>query len=117
MNILKALNIGYSLLKSNRINSYKIDTELLLSDSLNVSRENLLLNFKHSVNTKKYKNFLIKLHRRKKREPIAYILRKKEFWKNNFYVNKHVLIPRPETEFLVDETLKIISNYHKKRLL
>ena len=117
MNILKALNIGYSLLKSNRINSYKIDTELLLSDSLNVSRENLLLNFKEPVNTKKYKNFLIKLHRRKKREPIAYILRKKEFWKNNFYVNKDVLIPRPETEFLVDETLKIISNYQKKRLL
>ncbi len=117
MNILKALNIGYSLLKSNRINSYKIDTELLLSDSLNVSRENLLLNFKQSVNTKKYKNFLIKLHRRQKREPIAYILRKKEFWKNNFYVNKDVLIPRPETEFLVDETLKIISNYQKKRLL
>tara|TARA_Y100000816_G_scaffold124401_1_gene87481 strand:+ start:25 stop:864 length:840 start_codon:yes stop_codon:yes gene_type:complete len=117
MNILKALNIGYNLLKSNRINSYKIDTELLLSDSLNVSRENLLLNFKQSVNTKKYKNFLIKLYRRKKREPIAYILRKKEFWKNNFYVNKDVLIPRPETEFLVDETLKIISNYQKKRLL
>ena len=117
MNILKALNIGYSLLKSNRINSYKIDTELLLSDSLNVSRENLLLNFKQSVNTKKYKNFLIKLYRRQKREPIAYILRKKEFWKNNFYVNKDVLIPRPETEFLVDETLKIISNYQKKRLL
>ena len=117
MNILKALNIGYSLLKSNRINSYKIDTELLLSDSLNVSRENLLLNFKEPVNTEKHKNFLIKLHRRKKREPIAYILRKKEFWKNNFYVNKDVLIPRPETEFLVDETLKIISNYQKKRLL
>ena len=117
MNILKALNIGYSLLKSNRINSYKIDTELLLSDSLNVSRENLLLNFKEPVNTKKYKNFLIKLHRRKKREPIAYILRKKEFWKNNFYVNRDVLIPRPETEFLVEETLKIISNYQKKRLL
>ena len=45
MNILKALNIGYNLLKSNKINSYKIDTELLLSDSLNVSRENLILKF------------------------------------------------------------------------
>ena len=117
MNILKALNIGYNLLKSNRIYSYKIDTELLLSDSLNVSRENLILNFKQSVNTNIYKNFLLKLRRRKKREPIAYILRKKEFWKNNFYVNRDVLIPRPETEFLVEETLKIISNYQKKRLL
>ena len=117
MNILKALNIGYKLLKSNKINSYKIDTELLLSDSLNVSRENLILNFNRKINTKKnIKNFLIKLHRRrKKREPIAYILKKKEFWKNNFYVNKDVLIPRPETEFLVDETLKIIKKLSKKK--
>ena len=117
MNILKVLNIGYKLLKSNKINSYKIDTELLLSDSLNVSRENLILNFKQLVHKKKYKNFLFKLHRRKKREPIAYILRKKEFWRNNFYVNKDVLIPRPETEFLVEEALKIISKNQKKRLL
>ena len=58
MNILKVLNIGYKLLNSNKINSYKIDTELLLSDSLNVSRENLILNFKQSVHKKKYKNFL-----------------------------------------------------------
>ena len=61
MNILKALNIGYNLLKSNRISSYKIDTELLLSDSLNVSRESLILNFKQSVNAKIYKIFLLKL--------------------------------------------------------
>ena len=117
MNILRALNNGYNLLKSSRINSYKIDTELLLSDSLNISRENLILNFKQLINTKKYKNFLLKLQRRKKREPIAYILRKKEFWKNNFYINKNVLIPRPETEFLVEEALKIISNYQKKQIL
>ena len=57
MNILKVLNIGYKLLKSNKINSYKIDTELLLSDSLNVSRENLILNFKQSVHKKKIQKF------------------------------------------------------------
>ncbi len=117
MNILRALNNGYNLLKFSKINSYKIDTELLLSDSLNISRENLIINFKQLINTKKYKNFLLKLQRRKKREPIAYILRKKEFWKNNFYINKDVLIPRPETEFLVEEALKIISNYQKKQIL
>ena len=117
MNILKVLNIGYKLLKSNKINSYKIDTELLLSDSLNVSRENLILDFKQSIHKKKYKNFLLKLHRRKKREPIAYILRKKEFWRNNFYVNKDVLIPRPESEFLVEEALKIINKDQKKLIL
>ena len=57
MNVLKVLDIGYKLLKSNKINSYKIDTELLLSDSLNVSRENLILNFKQSVQKKNTKIF------------------------------------------------------------
>ncbi len=117
MNILKALNKGYNLLKLNKINTYKIDTELLLSDSLNITREDLLINFNQLVKTKKYENYLSKLHRRKKKEPIAYILRKKEFWKNNFYVNKDVLIPRPETEFLVEESLKFISKNQNKRLL
>ena len=109
MNILKALNNGYNLLKSSNINSYKIDTELLLSDSLNISREKLIINFKDKINKENYRNFLFKLNRRKKKEPIAYIIKKKEFWKNSFYVNKDVLIPRPESEFLVEEALNIIN--------
>jgi len=117
MNILRALHKGYDFLKSNKINSYKIDTELLLSDSLNISRERLILNFDKKIITENYENFLSKLNRRKKKEPVAYILNKKEFWKNKFYVNKDVLIPRPETEFLVEETLKTISKNQKKRLL
>ncbi len=67
MNILKALNNGYDLLKSSNINSYKIDTELLLSDSLNISREKLIINFKDKINMGSYRNFLFKLNRRKKR--------------------------------------------------
>ena len=117
MNILKALHNGYDLLKLNKIDSYKIDTELLLSDSLNISRERLILNFHEIIEAENYENFLSKLYRRQKKEPVAYILSKKEFWKNKFYVNKDVLIPRPETEFLVEETLKIISKNQKKRLL
>ena len=117
MNILKALHNGYDLLKLNKIDSYKIDTELLLSDSLNISRERLILNFHEIIEAENYENFLSKLYRRQKKEPVAYILSKKEFWKNKFYVNKDVLIPRPETEFLVEETLKIISKNQKKKLL
>ena len=117
MNILKALNNGYDLLKSNNINSYKIDTELLLSDSLNISREKLIINFKDKINMGSYRNFLFKLNRRKKKEPIAYIIKKKEFWKNSFYVNKNVLIPRPESEFLVEEALKIVNKNQKKLIL
>ena len=108
MNLMEVLNKGYYTLKSSKIKSYKIDAELLLSDSLNICKEELILNLRRNIKTQDYKNFLCKLERRKVREPIAYILKKKEFWKNEFYVDKNVLIPRPETEHLIDETLKII---------
>ena len=117
MNLFQALEYGYNLLKTNNINSYKIDAELLLSDSLNISKERLILNLKRVINNETYNNFLLKINRRKAKEPIAYILKKKEFWKNKFYINKNVLIPRPETEHLVEETLNIISTNQKKRLL
>ena len=117
MNFFKALNIGYKLLKLKKINSYKIDAELLLSASLNISKEKLILNLNQSISLSNYKKFMSKLKRREAKEPIAYILKKKEFWKNEFYVNKNVLIPRPETEHLIEETLSIISKNQKKRLL
>ena len=82
MNIHRALHNGYGLLKSKKIDSYKIDTELLLSDSLNISRERLILNFNKIIGVENYENFLSKLDRRQKKEPVAYIVNKKEFWKN-----------------------------------
>jgi len=57
------------------------------------------------------------INKRKYKKPVAYLLKKKEFWKNEFYVNCNVLIPRPETEHLVEETLKIIKKKEKKRIL
>jgi len=117
MNFFKALDTGYNLLKLNKINSYKIDTELLLSASLNISKEKLILNLNQSISLSSYKKFMSKLKRREAKEPIAYILKKKEFWKNEFYIDKNVLIPRPETEHLIEETLSIIEKNQKKRLL
>ena len=115
MNLIQALNNGYNLLKSNKIISYKIDAELLLCDTLNVTKEQLLLNLQRVINYEDYNEFLLKIKRRNTNEPIAYILNKKEFWKNNFYVNKSVLIPRPETEHLVEEALSIVSTNQKKK--
>ncbi len=117
MNLLKALDTAYDLLKSNNISSYKIDSELLLSHSLNISKEELILNLKKKITFESYNKFLLKIKRRRANEPIAYILNKKEFWKNEFYINKNVLIPRPETEHLVEEALSILSKNQKKKLL
>ena len=117
MNLFQALDTGYNILKSTQKNSYKIDTELLLSDSLNISRENLILNLNKEIDSKRFISFLSKIKRRKANVPIAYILKKKEFWKNKFYVDENVLVPRPGTENLVEETLSFILRNQKKRLL
>ena len=117
MNLIQALDFGYKILKLNNINSYKTDTEILLSDSLKISKEKLILNLKEKISDENYINFLSKLKRRKFKEPIAYIIKKKEFWKNEFYLDQNVLIPRPETEHLVEETLKMIPKFHKKKIL
>ncbi len=110
MNYRNIINKASSELKKNSINSADIDAELLLSLSLNKTKENILLNLDKKLKfeeIEKYKN-LIK--RRQKKEPISQILGKKFFWKYEFNINKNVLSPRPETEFLVEEVLKIAKN-------
>tara|TARA_B100000575_G_scaffold293939_1_gene307153 strand:+ start:679 stop:1521 length:843 start_codon:yes stop_codon:yes gene_type:complete len=117
MNYLEALNYGNSLLKKNNINNYSLDSELLLASALNSTREKLLLSLRKKIKKRicnKYKKFIF---RRKNNEPIAYILNKKEFWKHKFFINKHVLIPRPETEILVEEMLNLIRLNSSKSIL
>ena len=117
MNYLQAIDFGINSLKQKKTNNYNLDSELLLAKVLNLTREELLIN----LNKKIQKNIFIKykklIKRRVKKEPIAYLLKKKEFWKYIFYVNKDVLIPRPETELIIEETLKIIRPESSKRLL
>ena len=65
--------------------TYKLDVEILLSEAIKKNREYLIINCKKKVKNKNIKLFKKMLHKRKKGEPIAYILNKKEFWRNNFY--------------------------------
>ena len=106
MNYLQAIKFGSYKLKLNNIESHILDSELLLSFVLKTSREKILTKLNSNIKKNSFKEFKKILSRREKKEPIAYITNKKEFWKNNFYVNNHVLIPRPETELIVEEVLK-----------
>ncbi len=106
MNYLQVLKFGSYKLKLNKIDTHILDSELLLSFILKSSREQILTNLSSNINKNNFKEFEKILSRREKKEPIAYITNNKEFWKNNFYVNNHVLIPRPETELIVEEVLK-----------
>ena len=116
-NIYAELERGSKILKENFINSYWLDSELLLSKALNKKREYLFLNSKEKISDNSIDKFQNLINRRKNNEPVAYILNYKEFWRNNFYVNKNVLIPRPDTEILVEQVIKLYSREQKLSIL
>ena len=113
MKILEAIKAGSKLLKEKNIPTYILDSELLLSKSLNKSREEILINLEQNMNKKALLEFNKYLIRRSRKEPLAYLLGEKEFWSKKFFVNKNTLIPRPETELLVE---KIVNIFNKKRI-
>ena len=117
MNYFQTLKFGSNKLKLRNINTHILDSELLLSYALNLPREKVLTNLDAKIKKSRFNSFKKLLNRREKKEPIAYIINNKEFWKNNFYINKDVLIPRPETEIIVEEVLKIIKPFSSKSLL
>ena len=113
MKALEAIKAGSKLLKEKNISTYILDSELLLSKSLNKPREEILINLEQNINKKVLEDFNKYLLRRSKKEPIAYLLGEKEFWSKKFFVNKGTLIPRPETELLVN---KLVTIFKKKEI-
>ena len=109
MNISSLLASGSRILKSNSIKTHVLDSELILSDILKLQKEKLITNSDQSVSEKVINNFNKLILRRTKKEPIAYILNKREFWSKDFFVNQNTLIPRPETELLCEQLIKIFK--------
>ena len=110
MNTLKIIKVGSNLLKNSNITSPILDSEILLSKTLNKSREEILIDLDKKISKKDILVFKNYLKRRSNNEPIAYILEEKEFWSKKFIVSKDTLIPRPDTEILVDQILKIYKD-------
>ena len=107
MKVFEIIKFGSDLLREKKISSHILDSEILLSKTLNISREEILVNLDQNINEKKISIFQKYIKRRSKNEPIAYILEEKEFWSKKFALNKNTLIPRPETELLVEKLIKI----------
>jgi release factor glutamine methyltransferase len=97
------------LKRSNNLNS-RLDSEILVSHLINIPRESIYSKLKENLPSNKTEELQKLVSRRVKKEPIAYILNYKEFWSTNFYVDRSVLIPRPETEALIDLILSQIGN-------
>ena len=109
MNIENILNVGINILKKNKIPNPQLDSEILLSNLIKRDKKHIILNPKELLNSKQLDKFKSLIERRKKGEPIAYLINKKEFWKDEFFVNKDVLIPRPDSELIIEQVLKIYS--------
>ena len=110
MKNIDLLRLGEKLLISKNIPNPILDAEIILSNALNTSRENLLINLENKINNYKKTKFLEKINSRMQKVPIAYLINKKEFWSTEFYVDQRVLIPRPDTELIVENALKLIPN-------
>ena len=110
MNISELLQSGSNVLKLSKIETHQLDSELVLSNLLKKQRENLIIDLNQKVSETTVLNFEKLINRRAKREPLAYILRNKEFWSKDFLVNRNTLIPRPETELLCENIIKIFIN-------
>ena len=117
MNIENILNEGINILQKNKIANPQLDSEILLSNSIKRDKKHIILNPKEFLNSEQLGKFKSLIERRKKGEPIAYLINKKEFWKDEFFVNKDVLIPRPDSELIIEQVLKIYSKDDHLQLL
>ena len=117
MNIENILNEGINILQKHNIANPQLDSEILLSNSIKRDKKYIILNPKEILNLEQLGKFKSLIERRKKGEPIAYLINKKEFWKDEFFVNKDVLIPRPDTELIIEQVLKTYSKNVQLQLL
>ncbi len=110
MEVSQLINTGSKQLRDKKIYSHKLDSEILLSKVLKKERTELLINMEFKVSLEEINNFYKLIDRRSFKEPIAYILKEKEFWSKSFLVSNKTLIPRPETELMVEKLVKIFQN-------
>jgi release factor glutamine methyltransferase len=110
MIIEKIINNASKTLKYNNIVSHELDAQVILSNIMKVNKETLIVNNQNFIPNSIIKEYKIAIERRIKNEPVAYIIGKKEFWNDNFFVTHETLVPRPETELLIYKIIKFFKN-------
>ena len=117
MNIQELINYGSRVLKKNNIVSYSLDSEILMSKAIQKDRGFIMLNLNKKLDKEISNYFKDLIIQRSTHKPIAYILGKKSFWNYEFIVSRDVLIPRPDTEIIVEKVLDITKNKSKLKIL
>lgn len=117
MNINLAINQGSKILSNKFVPNPQLDSELLMAKIIKKDRNYILLNSNTYLNKKDLKNFYSLIKKRSSGEPIAYLTNKKNFWNSDFYVTNDTLIPRPETELIVANVLRLMKQKNKINIL
>ena len=117
MNILNAINYANQQLKEKGIKTYHLDSQILMSEAIKKKKENILLNLEEEIETKDYNRFIDLINQRLNMKPIAYLVGNKSFWKYDFQVTNDVLIPRPDTEIIIEQVIKLTKNKLKLNFL
>ncbi|MDA9702745.1 peptide chain release factor N(5)-glutamine methyltransferase [Candidatus Pelagibacter sp.] len=117
MNIESAIKIACKELKKNKISSALLDSELLLSKVIKKDREFILLNLDKKLEQSHQKSFKDLIIKRSKGKPLAYLTGVKSFWNYDFKVNDKVLIPRPDSEIIIEQVLDIYKNKNNLNFL
>ena len=117
MNIQSAIKKGTTILKNSCIKTAELDTEILMAKVLGSNRKYIILNNYKNLDDKNLNHINKLITERASRKPIAYLLNKKFFWNYEFYVDKNTLIPRPDTEVIIEEILRLTKYKNKKSIL
>ena len=117
MNIEIAIKKACKELKKNKIRSALLDSELLLSKVIKKDREFVLLNLEKKLDQNDQKSFKDLIIKRSKGKPLAYLTGVKSFWNYDFKVNEKVLIPRPDSEIIIEQVLDIYKNKNSLNFL
>ena len=117
MNIQSAIIEGANILKEKSINSAQLDSEILLAKAIGQDRKYIILNNDKDLGEENLRYFQKLIDKRSLRKPIAHLTNKKYFWRYEFFVTRDTLIPRPDTELIVEQILEITRFKNKMNIL
>ncbi len=117
MNIDLAINEGSKILKSKFIPNPLLDAEILMAKTINKDRNYILLNLNKTLSENQINSFYKLIKIRSYGNPVAYLTKKRFFWNTEFYVTSDTLIPRPETELIVENALRLTRQKKKINIL
>ncbi len=117
MNINLAIKEGSKILKGKFIPNPILDAEILMAKTINKDRNYILINSSNPINKNDLNNFYKLIEQRSLGNPVSYLTKIKSFWNSEFFITKDILIPRPDTELVVENILRLTKQKSKINIL